>query len=1090
MSLAAALRWTKTGSLWTTRALIWSLVAATFVCATFVLSLRYWVLPNIDVYRDDIAAAVSRAANARITIGRISAQWDGMRPHLKLDDVAVYDNAGRRALELSRVDSTLAWRSLLTFAVHFHALDIHRPSLAVRRDVNGIVSIAGLEVKPQAQRSGFGDWLLQQPDVEVHDAVVSWTDELRAAPPLALSGVNLRIVNRGSRHRFGLRAVPPADLAGPIDVRGDLRGDTLELLSEWNGRLFVQLGHVDLAAWSAWINMPAEVTRGSGGLRAWLTFSHDELTEAVADLTLSNVRGRLREELPVLELDRLAGRLTWKALAGGFEFSTSRLALAAAGTTLEPTDFLLRSVAARDGVRQGELHANALNLAPLVMLADKLPIDDELRAHLHAYSPRGALRDLVVKWTGEWNAPRQYSARGRFESLAFNRVEKLPGISGLSGNIDGTEKGGTLHVTGERVKLDMPQVFAAPIDIDTLTAQIGWTRAQNRHEFRFNNVSFANADAAGTVFGSYRSAPKGRGELDLTGSLARADARGVARYLPITGFAKLRPWLERAIIAGRSNDVRFRVKGNLDDFPFGEDRRGLFHVAAKMSGGALEYHERWPRIENIEGDLQFRGRRMEFLARQGTIYGVKLGRVQGEIPDLKAIPEVLTVSGDAEGPTSDFLQFAAASPVADMIEHFADGVQAEGRGRLALKLTLPIGQPAASKVSAVYQFTGNQFVFERDVPAIEQASGRIEFTESSVRIPTVTAVLLGGPVTISASNQRDGVRVTMQGRINADNVRKAGGPVWMQDLRGSTDWRGVLTLRKRIPDLVIESNLQGVSSTLPAPFAKTAAETVPFRLERRHTGSQQDRISFAYGNIVKADFARRTDGGKTLIERGAVRLGGGEAGELDKAGVWVRGALKYLDFDEWLAFSRSGEGAGSYTLAGIDLKLAQVDFFGRRFHDLAVTAMPQGAAMQIALAGREVEGNATWRGEGKGRFTARFKKLALISVDAKPPAQVKPATAKSQELPALDIVAEQFQHGQKQLGRLELNAVHQERDWKIERLRISNPDAVLAADGVWQGWQTQPRTQLTVRMDVTDAGKALARWGMPPGIRRGTAKIE
>jgi uncharacterized protein YhdP len=87
-------------------------------------------------------------------------------------------------------------------------------------------------------------------------------------------------------------------------------------------------------------------------------------------------------------------------------------------------------------------------------------------------------------------------------------------------------------------------------------------------------------------------------------------------------------------------------------------------------------------------------------------------------------------------------------------------------------------------------------------------------------------------------------------------------------------------------------------------------------------------------------------------------------------------------------------------------------------------------------------------------------------------------------------VAEQFQHGQKQLGRLELNAVHQERDWKIERLRISNPDAVLAADGVWQGWQTQPRTQMNVRMDVADAGKALARWGMPPGIRRGTAKIE
>ncbi|HWI13188.1 MAG TPA: AsmA-like C-terminal region-containing protein, partial [Burkholderiales bacterium] len=94
------------------------------------------------------------------------------------------------------------------------------------------------------------------------------------------------------------------------------------------------------------------------------------------------------------------------------------------------------------------------------------------------------------------------------------------------------------------------------------------------------------------------------------------------------------------------------------------------------------------------------------------------------------------------------------------------------------------------------------------------------------------------------------------------------------------------------------------------------------------------------------------------------------------------------------------------------------------------------------------------------------------------------------ELPALDIVAENFQLGQKQLGRLELSAVHENRDWRIERLRITNPESTLAADGVWQGWLSQPRTQLNVRFDVTDIGKTLTRWGFPEGVRRGTAKIE
>jgi uncharacterized protein (TIGR02099 family) len=314
----------------------------------------------------------------------------------------------------------------------------------------------------------------------------------------------------------------------------------------------------------------------------------------------------------------------------------------------------------------------------------------------------------------------------------------------------------------------------------------------------------------------------------------------------------------------------------------------------------------------------------------------------------------------------------------------------------------------------------------------------------------------------------------------------------MQHLRGSTDWRGVLTMKKKAADLVIESNLQGIASNLPAPFAKAATEPVPLRIERRFTGVQQDRISFAYGDVVKAELARRNDGKQMVVDRGAVRLGAGEPGELDRPGVWVRGTLKKLDVDDWLAFSRNGETEGGFPIAGADVKLGQVEMFGRGFSDLALTMLPQGGATQLTLSGREIEGGVTWRSDGKGRLTARLKKFTLPPAAARAAASTspKPAQGKPMELPALDIIVEQFQHGQKQLGRLELNAVHQERDWRIEKLRLSNPDSVVSAEGVWQGWQTQPRTQMNVKMEVTDIGKTLTRWGYPAGVRRGTAKIE
>ncbi|HWI13369.1 MAG TPA: hypothetical protein VNT02_03915, partial [Burkholderiales bacterium] len=207
MTAPAALRWLKTSSIWTYRTLTWAIVAATFAVGAVVLGLRYWLLPSIDNFRDDIARVVSNASRQHISIGRISGNWDGLRPRLILENVTVFDRSDRPALELARVDSTLSWRSLAVMRVSFHALDVYRPMLDVRRDAQGGMWVAGIQVDAAgSEDGGFVDWLLDQPDIEIHDAGVQWTDEMRGAPPLTLNRVHLQIVNRGRRHRFGLQA--------------------------------------------------------------------------------------------------------------------------------------------------------------------------------------------------------------------------------------------------------------------------------------------------------------------------------------------------------------------------------------------------------------------------------------------------------------------------------------------------------------------------------------------------------------------------------------------------------------------------------------------------------------------------------------------------------------------------------------------------------------------------------------------------------------------------------------------------------------------------------------------------------------------
>ena len=423
---------------------------------------------------------------------------------------------------------------------------------------------------------------------------LSWTDELRGAPPLELTAVDLQIVNRGNRHRFGLRAVPPPELAEPIDVRGDLRGRVLDVLSNWNGQFFVQLGHIDLAAWNTWIDIPVEVTHGSGAARAWLTFEQHELTEAVADLSLSEVRGRLREDLPRLELAQLAGGSRGRrCLRDSNSRSANSRSRARTRSSSRPI-FCCAGLRIGDGRQHGELHANALDLAPLVAIADKLPLEDALRARLvRLFAAGHASMTSSVKWSGDWAATR---AVQRPRQVRFARIQSRRENPRRHGSFGEHRRNGE----GRRASPERAPGEARHASRLRRAHRNGYPDRPGRMDARRRSAtSFASATSRSPT--RTRPAPRseaigrcaqGRGEIDLTGSLSRADARGVARYIPVARFLKLRPWLERALIAGRSDDVRLRLKGNLDDFPFRDEKRGLFQVTAKVTGGTLDYAER------------------------------------------------------------------------------------------------------------------------------------------------------------------------------------------------------------------------------------------------------------------------------------------------------------------------------------------------------------------------------------------------------------------------------------------------------------------------------------------------------------------
>jgi uncharacterized protein YhdP len=188
-------------------------------------------------------------------------------------------------LNFPQVNLVVSWTSLPFMDLRLNQLAIDRPQLSIRRDASGRLHVAGIEFDPEQQNddSRVTEWLLRQPSIVVSDALVTWTDELRHAPQLVLDNVQFRLEHSFGHHRFGLVGTPPADLAAPLDFRGDVTDASLRDWRDARGRFYVRLDYADIALWREWIPLPIPVDSGKGALRAWFDFAEGAPTGMVAD---------------------------------------------------------------------------------------------------------------------------------------------------------------------------------------------------------------------------------------------------------------------------------------------------------------------------------------------------------------------------------------------------------------------------------------------------------------------------------------------------------------------------------------------------------------------------------------------------------------------------------------------------------------------------------------------------------------------------------------------------------------------------------------------------------------------------------------
>ncbi|HJW23891.1 MAG TPA: YhdP family protein [Rhodocyclaceae bacterium] len=1077
----------------------WALVAAYFAFAGLILALRYAVLPNIGQYQATIEQTVGQAIGLPVSIGRIEAGWDGLKPHLTLSDVVVSDRQGRQAFAFERVDSVLSWQTLWRLEPTLDLLAVEGPTLNVRRDASGRISVAGVEAEGETDPR-LMEWVLAQPHIRIRDAIIVWEDALRNAPPLVLEDLQFGLDNRGSRHRFGFSAVPPAHLASRIDLRGEFRGNPAEAMDQVSGRLFLELQYADLAGWRDWVDYPVHLPQGRGALRVWGDWEHGQ-GHVTTDVALEDLRIRLGQTVPVLDLANMRGRLEARYQADEWDLAGSKVELQSLdGIRISPTDFHLRwRHDAQSGRWSGSATANLLDLDALDRLANYLPMDARSRELLATHQPTGRIADLKASWEAEAGQLNRYALRAGFDGLGVKAAGYVPGASGLSGEVDASDKGGSLKLDSRDAGLDLPAVFPEPhLALGSLKARAAWVVDGKNLDVRLDRVDFSGTDAAGSAKGLYHFGGEGPGTIDLTATLSRADGRAVWRYMPAVVSADARNWLRRGIVEGTASDARLVLKGDLKDFPFRDKGKGQFLVTAKAHGVKIDYAPDWPPIEGISGDMSF-GIGMRVEAHQGGILGTRIGPVTVEIPDFEAREQMLLVKGQVTGPTAEFLRFIDLSPVGEKIDNFTEDMRAGGSGRLDLALDMPLQRIPDTRIRGEYQFHNNLVTVLPGLPPVTQVNGRLRFTENSLSAPEITGYVLGGPMRLAVKNEGDRVTVAMGGNANMREVRRHLDLPLLDYVTGGTAWKGEVRVRKKSADFVVESGLAGISSSLPEPLNKTAGSILPLRFEKKNLpdnyyrdGLPRDQIRVTLGKAAEALLVRRQEGEAMVLERGALAVGDALP-SLPEKGVAAQVSVPRLDLDFWrqaMAGGGNGNGGGqggagaAGLVSHINVKTAAMRLMNRDYANVEMQLRPREGGWQIGLSTKEAAGDIFWREAAGGWVQADFKRLALPS-EAKVDSGAREVL---DSLPGMDIRVADFALGEKRLGRLELKAHNDAGVWHLDTIGLSNPDGNLKGKGQWSSVGNH-RTRLNFELTASDAGKLLDRLGYPGTIRRGTARL-
>jgi uncharacterized protein (TIGR02099 family) len=815
---------------------------------------------------------------------------------------------------------------------------------------------------------------------------------------------------------------------------------------------------------------------------------------------------------------------------------------------LSPMTFRWRPPGADGEIKEFGFSSPKILVEDVALFALNLPLSKKVHQWIKASRADGELQNLDIRWSesksplsalnipGGWFKSNKldFSISAKLIELSFVGVNKdMPSVSNLSGFITGNQNQGSFSINSSDLELDINDLLVNPkIQLDRANGQVNWSKKKGNWVIDAKQLALSNSEIDTTLDINYVIGDaKKPDQMTLDMNFARANLSTAYRYLPLGMGKDARLYVSKAFSAGSIQKGSLHIKGDPNGVPFPNSANGEFSLNLPIMGATFSpvpllpiNQGVWSAFSKVNGVIAMQNSRLTVDISQANYKDVALNQFHAEIPNVSAKELVLSVNGNAQGNAPQMLEYLFASPFGKKQSKLEKNLRVSGPINLDLGLKVPLSNNDDTNVDIKLALPGNKAQWV-NLPPLENLKGKIRITEINPEFEDVTANFLGGSLKIGSSPSAPGKQnFNIAGNITAGfiknylvNTMKTESTLMLEAMSGSAKYEGTLSFDKTGSETNLNFDLRNWAIAAPIPATKLMGTPmngqVSFKTALNNQGGA-NRLSWTgkFGDIYTVQGDLNND------DEFRYALGVGVPANLSQPGFQLNLASNELNLDDWLDFFRKQKQKNNSSKVDdtsenniyVTAQVKKLILFDRIWQDINLSANNKTSTWQMRINSPLIAGQIQYQEPNKinasGLVSGHLNRLRvpdepILVTDSKSPSA---ETAKSAEknsagarklspnaIPSLDLTIDDFNWSKARLGKAKLKTKTSNNLLTIESIQFSNPQGNSITTGQWIGATTnqQEHSNISIDLDVKDAGQIIANWGTQKSVEGGQGKL-